>query len=61
MAETYFDDHDGLDSDLTERQRIAAQQRTADLRAVMGKPSGRRYIWGVLADLGIYPLEQMLG
>ena len=36
------------------RARMAAEQALADLRSVMGEPAGRRFMWGLLGDCGLY-------
>lgn len=36
------------------RARMAAEQSRADLLIVMGSESGRRFMWGLLGECGMY-------
>lgn len=40
-----------------EIDRIAQEQADNDLRAVMATASGRRFVWGLLAECGLYRLS----
>lgn len=37
-----------------ERQRLERLQRADDLRGVMATPEGRRFIWALLQDAGLF-------
>lgn len=39
---------------VSEIDRLQAEQATNDLRAVMGTPEGRRFMWGLLGETGLY-------
>jgi hypothetical protein len=36
------------------RERMAAEQARADLQSVMGSEAGRRFMWSLLGDCGMY-------
>lgn len=36
------------------RDRMAREQALADLRSVMDTPAGRRFMWALLGDCGLY-------
>lgn len=38
----------------TERQQIEREQIIADLQAVMALPAGRRFMWRLLGDTGVF-------
>ena len=55
-----FDEERRLD----ERDRLRSQRDEADLKAVLASPAGRRFVWGVLAQCGVFTssyTEQPLG
>lgn len=37
-----------------EIDRLQVEQAANDLRAVMGTPEGRRFMWGLLGECGLY-------
>jgi hypothetical protein len=37
-----------------ERQRLESEQATDDLKAVMDSPPGRRFVWRLLEQAGVY-------
>lgn len=39
---------------VSEIDRLQVEQATNDLRAVMGTPEGRRFVWGLLGECGLY-------
>lgn len=39
---------------LTDRERFEADMREGDVREVMGTESGRRFVWRLLGDCGLY-------
>lgn len=38
----------------SEQQRIQREREVADLVAVMGSPAGRRFVWKLLGECGLY-------
>lgn len=64
------DDNEALFSDEEEQQRMTTlekkrmQRDDNDLKGVMGSPSGRRFVWALLAQCGVFAgsyAEQPLG
>lgn len=39
---------------VSEIDRLQAEQATNDLRAVMGTPEGRRFMWALLGECGLF-------